>query len=184
MDAALHVLRYLRGTYDQAILYQHVDTLADTLWGWVDSDWAADVDSRRSHTGYIIMINGGAVSWKSRRQDCVSLSTSETEYVAASQCGQEVYLYREKMATPLVGYRLSAVHEDVGLGGQTALIWLEEECPFPRDAGGFIEPNKTVNKFLPTWNKFRTWGFTALLPSRSYITYNIEYGIWSMEYGV
>ncbi len=57
MDAALHVLRYLRGTYDQAILYQHVDELADTLWGWVDSDWAADVDSRRSHTGYIIMLN-------------------------------------------------------------------------------------------------------------------------------
>ena len=99
MDDALHVLRYLRGTYDQAILYQHVDTLADTLWGrawgWVDSDWAADVDSRRSHTGYIIMRNGGAVSCKSRRQDCVSLSTSEAEYVAASQCGQEVYYMRE-----------------------------------------------------------------------------------------
>ena len=95
MDAALHVLRYLRGTYDQAILYQHVDELADTLWGWVDSDWAADVDSRRSHTGYIIMLNGGAVSWKSRRQDCVSLSTSEAEYVAASQCGQEVFYMRE-----------------------------------------------------------------------------------------
>jgi hypothetical protein len=62
MDAAVHVLRYLRGTYDQAILYQRVDTLADTLWGWVDSDWAADVDFRRSHTGYIIMLNGGAVS--------------------------------------------------------------------------------------------------------------------------
>ena len=95
MDAALHVLRYLRGTYDQAILYQHVDEFADTLWGWVDSDWAADVDSRRSHTGYIIMLNGGAVSWKSRRQDCVSLSTSEAEYVAASQCGQEVFYMRE-----------------------------------------------------------------------------------------
>jgi hypothetical protein len=95
MDAALHVLRYLRGTYDQAILYQHVHTLVDTLWGWVDSDWAADVDSRRSHTGYIIMLNGGAVSWKSRRQDCVSLSTSEAEYVAASNCGQEVYYMRE-----------------------------------------------------------------------------------------
>ncbi len=89
MDAALHVLRYrdLRVTYDQAILYQHVDVLVDTLRGWVDSDWAADVDSRRSHTGYIIMLNGGAVSWK--RQDCESLST-EAECVEVSQCGQEV----------------------------------------------------------------------------------------------
>ena len=41
------------------------------------------------------MLNGGAVSWKSRRQDCVSLSTSEAEYVAATQNGQEVYYMRE-----------------------------------------------------------------------------------------
>ena len=95
MDAAHHVLRYLRGTYDQAIVYERIDVLANTLWGWVDSDWAADLDSRRSHTGYILMMSGGAVSWKSRRQDCVSLSTSEAEYVAASQCGQEVVYLRE-----------------------------------------------------------------------------------------
>ena len=61
MDADQHVLRYLRGTYDQAIPNQRVDTLVDTLWGWVDSDWAIDVDSRRSHTRYLIMLNGGAV---------------------------------------------------------------------------------------------------------------------------
>ena len=41
------------------------------------------------------MFNGGAVSWKSRRQDSVSLSTSEAEFVAASQCGQEVLYLRE-----------------------------------------------------------------------------------------
>ncbi len=48
MDAADHVLRYLRGTYDQAIVYERTDNLANTIWGWVDSDWAADLDSRRS----------------------------------------------------------------------------------------------------------------------------------------
>ena len=95
MDAAHHVLRYLRATYDQAIVYERTTEKANTIWGWVDSDWAADLDSRRSHTGYVIMLTGGAVSWKSRRQDCVSLSTSEAEYVAASQCGQEVVYLRE-----------------------------------------------------------------------------------------
>ena len=95
MDAAQHVLRYLRGTYDQAIVYEKCDALANTLLGLVDSDWAADLDSRRSHTGYVLMMSGGAISWKSRRQDCVSLSTSEAEYVAASQCGQEVLYLRE-----------------------------------------------------------------------------------------
>jgi hypothetical protein len=64
-------------------------------------------------TGYIIMFNGGAVSWKSRRQDCVSLSTSEAEYVVASQCGQEVYYMREILRD--FGYAQSApthIYED------------------------------------------------------------------------
>jgi hypothetical protein len=101
MDAVHHILRYLRATYDHAIVYERTDKLANTIWGLVDSDWAADqkliynLDSRRSHTGYVLMLSGGDVSWKSRRQDCVSLSTSEAEYVAASQCGQEVVYLRE-----------------------------------------------------------------------------------------
>jgi hypothetical protein len=45
-----HVLRYLRVTYDQAIVYERTNEMANTIWGWVDSDWAADLDSRRSHT--------------------------------------------------------------------------------------------------------------------------------------
>jgi len=68
MDAAHHVLRYLRGTYDQTIVYERTDILANTIWGWVDSHWAADLDSRRSHTGYILILSGGAVSWKSRHK--------------------------------------------------------------------------------------------------------------------
>ncbi len=79
----------------QAIVYERTNEMANTLWGWVDSDWAADLDRRRSRTDYILMLTGGDVSWKSRRQDCVSLSTSEAEYVAASQCGQEVVYLRE-----------------------------------------------------------------------------------------
>ena len=76
-------------------MYERSHERVNTLWGWVDSDWDADFDSRRSHTGYILMVTGGDVSWKSRRQDCVSLSTSEAEYVGASQCGQEVVYLRE-----------------------------------------------------------------------------------------
>jgi hypothetical protein len=72
MDAAHHVLRYLRGTYDQSIVYERTDILANTIRGWVDSDWAADLDSRRSHTGYILMLSGGAVSWKSPTRFCLA----------------------------------------------------------------------------------------------------------------
>ena len=98
MSAADHVLRYLRGTAHYHIKYTRDlpdVTMSNKLWGCVDSDWAGDTDTRRSHTGYVLMFNGGAVSWKSRRQDSVSLSTSEAEFVAASQCAQEVLYLRE-----------------------------------------------------------------------------------------
>jgi hypothetical protein len=52
--------------------------------GGLDADWAGDTDTRRSHTGFVLMFNGGPISWKSRRQDSVALSTSEAEYMAAS----------------------------------------------------------------------------------------------------
>jgi len=86
MLAAEHVLCYLRGTWNQTIRYSRDShENLNVLWGWVDADWAGDTDTRRSHTGYILMMNGGPISWKSRRQDNVSLSTSEAEFVAASQ---------------------------------------------------------------------------------------------------
>ena len=68
------------------------------------------MDTRRSHTGYIIMLNGGPVSWKSTRQKSVSLSTAESEWYAASEAGKEIiYLryilhgfgFEQKKATPL-----------------------------------------------------------------------------------
>ena len=55
------------------------------LVGWVDSDFAADPDSRKSMTGYMFSLNGGAVSWRSSRQGGVTLSSAEAEFVAASQ---------------------------------------------------------------------------------------------------
>ena len=92
------MLRYLRGTYDKSIVYTRSDSDANVLWGWVDADWAGDTETRCSHTGYVLMLNGGAISWKSRRQDSVALSTSEAEYMAASQCGQDVLYLREMLS--------------------------------------------------------------------------------------
>ena len=59
------------------------------------------------------MLNGGAISWKSRRQDNVSLSTSEAEYVAASQCGQDVLYLREMLSDFAVPQSApTAIYED------------------------------------------------------------------------
>ena len=55
-----------------------------------DADWAGDLDSRRSTTGYIVAINGCIVSWVSKKQTTIALSTTEAEYMAMSAATQEI----------------------------------------------------------------------------------------------
>jgi hypothetical protein len=90
MSAVEHTLRYFRGTFDKSLCFSRDYHIVDTPWGWVDSDGAGDTDTRRSHTVYIIMMNGGPISWKSRRQDSVSLCTSETEDMTVNEVGKEI----------------------------------------------------------------------------------------------
>jgi hypothetical protein len=91
LAAAYRVLAYVRGTLNQGIYFH--DPRAgkrNILSGWVDSNFASDVDSRKSVTGYMLSLNGGPISWKAARQGDVTLSSSEAEFVAASQAGKEV----------------------------------------------------------------------------------------------
>jgi len=69
VEAAEHVLRYFRDTWNESITYTRGSRKPNELRGWVDADWAGDTDTRCSHTSYILMMNGGPISWKSRRQD-------------------------------------------------------------------------------------------------------------------
>ena len=89
--AAKRVLRYLKGTMNYGLLYSgDSDVLA-----YSDADWVGDVDDRKSTSGYMFQIAGGPVSWKSRKQDTVALSTAEAEYVALSSAAQEcIWLQR------------------------------------------------------------------------------------------
>ena len=59
------------------------------LVGYADADWASDVDTRRSTTGYVFMLGGCTVSWRSRRQPSVALSTTEAEYMATCEATTE-----------------------------------------------------------------------------------------------
>ena len=72
----------------------------------MDADFAADLDTRRSHTGYVIMMNGGPISWKSVKQKSVSLSTAESEWYAGSEAGKELLYLRiimREFGFPLLG---------------------------------------------------------------------------------
>ena len=60
------------------------------LTGYVDADFANDLDSRKSTSGLAIFVGGSCVSWRSKRQNIVTTSTSEAEYVAASVLSKEI----------------------------------------------------------------------------------------------
>jgi hypothetical protein len=78
--AAKKVLRYLQGTKDYMLMYRQTDNLDVT--GYSDSDFAGCVDSRKSTSGYIFMLAGGAISWRSTKQTLVATSTMEAEFVS------------------------------------------------------------------------------------------------------
>ena len=95
--AVKRVFRYLHGTSDYGLCYQGRPGLERVLdiHGFANADWAGDLDQRRSTSGYVFSLFGGAVSWMSKRQSVVALSTTEVEYIAATHASKESFwLYR------------------------------------------------------------------------------------------
>lgn len=89
--AVKRILRYLKGTEDYVLCYGGSDL---RLVGYTDADWGGDPDERKSTSGYAFMLNGGAVSWCSKKQSCIALSTMEAEYIASSAASQEAVWLR------------------------------------------------------------------------------------------
>ncbi|SCV68945.1 BQ2448_1965 [Microbotryum intermedium] len=89
-EALMHILRYLQGTRNVGLLFRRSDAPgAPLLRGFVDADHGADPETRRSVTGFVFLCAGGAVSWMSKRQALVTVSSTEAEYVAMSFAARE-----------------------------------------------------------------------------------------------
>ena len=95
--AAKRVLRYLQGTKELGLKYGAMTAGKPIVMGYADADWASDKDTRRSVTGYLFMLNGSAISWASKLQPTVALSSSESEYMAACYAAQEAIHLRRLM---------------------------------------------------------------------------------------
>jgi hypothetical protein len=86
-NAVKWIMRYLRGTSKLCLSFGSGKPM---LVGYTDSDMAGDVDTRKSTSGYLITFSGGAVSWQSRLQKCIALSTTEAELIAATEACKEL----------------------------------------------------------------------------------------------
>ena len=91
------IFRNLKGTTHLGLLYSKGDETA-ALTGYSDTDWGGDCNDYKSTTGYLFQIGGTAVTWKSKKQTCVALSTAEAEYIALSSAAPEVVWMRELSA--------------------------------------------------------------------------------------
>ncbi|KAH9714593.1 hypothetical protein KPL71_020713 [Citrus sinensis] len=90
--AVKRILRYIRGTSGVALCYGGSEF---TVRGYVDSDFAGDLDKRKSTTGYVFTLARAAVSWVSKLQTVVALSTTEAEYMASTQaCKEAIWIQR------------------------------------------------------------------------------------------
>jgi hypothetical protein len=125
--AAKRTLRYLRKTINVGITFRGqenpaiAEAVAGTsptstgITGFTDSDWAGDIDSRKSTSGYVFLLYGGAISWKSTKQSVVATSSTEAEYIACSEAAKEALwirrLHAEIKGTTLPGLEDRYQHE-------------------------------------------------------------------------
>ena len=86
--AAKRVLRYLKGTQSMGITYSSQGSEAIT--GFADADYAGDKGDRKSTSGCVFIMAGGAICWESKKQKCVSVSTCEAEYISMSDAAREI----------------------------------------------------------------------------------------------
>lgn len=124
--AAKRVLRYLKGTTTQGISYKKDGNV--NVIGFSDADWGGDEVTYRSTTGYVFVWYGAAISWRSRLQRVVSLSTAEAEYVALSETSQEAVFIRRVLEDFGVVAGAILINED----NQSAIYIAKDSVFHPR----------------------------------------------------
>ena len=106
-NGLLHVIGYIKNTMDYGLTYYRDSTLSPVAY--VDADYGGCRDTRRSTSGYVFIMAGGPVTWSSKRQTTVALSTVEAEYVAMSRCAQQMTWMQSWLGEANIKYDLPEV---------------------------------------------------------------------------
>ena len=104
------ILRYLQNTLDVGLEFEQDESFGQCIVGYCDSDYAGDLDKRRSTTGYLFTLAKALVSWKSTLQSTVALSKTEAEYMAIIEVVKEaIWLHELSKTWELVRKNLSYI---------------------------------------------------------------------------
>src|SRR6185437_1734920 len=117
--AVKHLFRYLKGTLDFKLTYSPDPSSPSLFTAYSDADHGGCRDSGRSTGAYVVKMGTGAISWSSKLQSIVALSTTEAEYVAACSAGTEVKGLRNLFSE--LGYDLSSIPSPLFIDNQSAL---------------------------------------------------------------
>jgi len=93
--AAKRILKYLKSTINLGIVYNGINSNPNQLTAYSDADYASCLDTRKSISGVVLMLNSGPIIWSSRKQNIVATSTTDAEYVAAHDAAKEVVWSRQ-----------------------------------------------------------------------------------------
>ena len=104
-QAVKHILKYLRRTRDYMLVYCSEDLIPIS---YTDSDFQSDLDFRKSTSGCVFTLGGGAISWRSIKQSCIVDPTMEAEYVPACEAAKEV-VWLKKFLSDLGVLRMQQV---------------------------------------------------------------------------
>jgi hypothetical protein len=95
LQAVKRVLRYIKGTLSYGIFYKQSGDVE--LVAYTDNDHAGDLEDRKSTSGFLFVLSSRAISWSSKKQPVVTLSTTEAEFIAAASCAYQAVCLRRML---------------------------------------------------------------------------------------
>jgi hypothetical protein len=178
------VLRYLAGTRDIGLTFGGSGgvSAAEPLVTFTDSDYASCKDTRRSRTGYVLLLYGGAISWCSQLQKVVSHSSAESEYIACSAAAREtVWLRRvcSDLQLPIIGPvpvnvdNQAAIHMASNSSDTARTKHIDVCYHFLRD----MAARRTIRTVYVNTHANPADMFTKALPESKFVSFRSQIGV-------
>ncbi|KAK6149771.1 hypothetical protein DH2020_017296 [Rehmannia glutinosa] len=183
MSIVKRIFRYLKDTIQYGLFYPKNEKFS--LQGYSDSDYAGNIDDRKSTSGSCQFLGDFLVSWFSKKQNCVSLSTAEVEYIFAVFCCIQLLWIKQTLANykcsfenvPIFCDNMSAINIAQNPAHHNRTKHIEIRHHFLRDC---VSKRKTEIYFVPSQDQL-TDIFTKPLSAKSFASIRARLGIMHTE---